>query len=45
MQEGTFTIRNPMDKGFISKTSTNSFRHGDVSGTFTNVFVTSLIRL
>ena len=29
----------------ISKTSINSFRHGEVSGTFTNVFVTSLIHL
>ena len=38
-------LYNPMDKEFISKTSTHSFRHGEVSGTFTNVFVTSLIRL
>ena len=34
-----------MDKGLTSKTSANSFRLGDVSGTFTNVFDTSLIRL
>ena len=45
MQEGIFTIRNPMDKRFISKTSTKQFRHGDVSGTFVNVFDSSLIRL
>ena len=45
MQEGIFTIRDQMDKGFISKTSVNQFRHGDVAGTFVNVFVTSLIRL
>ena len=32
-----------MNKGFISKTSTNSFRHGNIFRTFTNVFVTSLI--
>ena len=43
MQEGIFTIRNQMDKGLTSKTSTHSFRHGDVSGTFVNVFDTSLI--
>ena len=44
MQEGIFTIRDPMDKGFISKTSANSFRNKDVSRTFVNVFDTSLIR-
>ena len=43
MQEGIFTIRNQMDKGFISKTSANSFRNKDVSRTFVNVFDTSLI--
>ena len=42
MQEGIFTIHNQMDKGLISKTSTYSFRHGDVQGTLTNVFDTSL---
>ena len=45
MQEGIFTIHNQMDKGLTSKTSANSFRHKDASGTFVNVFVTSLIRL
>lgn len=45
MQEGIFTIRNQMHKGLTSKTSTHSFRRGEESGTFTNVFVTSLIRL
>ena len=45
MQEGIFTIRNPMDKGFIAKTSANQFHLEDILRTFTNVFVTSLIRL
>ena len=45
MQESIFTIHNQMDKGLTSKTSANSFRHGGVSGTLVNVFVTSLIRL